>query len=276
MVASNEFEDAWLDEGINSYTEVKIMDSLFGSKTSAVNLWGLTLGDSDFQRLTYAVVPDTDPMVRSGWQFMTGNAYGGVTYGKTATVLLTLEGLIGEETLRRAIRTYFMRYRFTHPTEEDFLKTVEEVSGQNLRWYFDQAVYGTQVLDYSVDRILSDPVDWFAEKREEKKGVTLYRSHVVVRRLGDFIFPVEVEIRFDNGETLREKWDGKDRWTRFTYIKKAKVVSATVDPGRKIPLDRNLFNNSATREPDPAATRKLTNVWRVLVQLLSQALAWLA
>jgi hypothetical protein len=276
MVASNEFEDAWLDEGINSYTEVKIMDALYGPGRSFLNLWGVTLGDSDFQRLTYAVLPDTDPMIRSGWQFMSGNAYGGVTYGKTAMVLLTLEGLIGEETLRRAVRTYFTRYRFTHPTEEDFLKTVEEVSGQNLRWFFDQAVYGTQVLDYSVDRILSDPVDWFAEKREEKKGVTLYRSHVVVRRLGDFIFPVEVEIKFDNGETLREKWDGKDRWTRFTYEKKAKVVSATVDPGRKIPLDRNLFNNSATREPDPAATRKLANVWRVLVQMLAQALAWLA
>ncbi len=276
MVASNEFEDAWLDEGINSYTEVKIMDSLYGAKTSAVNLWGLTLGDADLQRLTYAVAADTDPMVRSGWQYMTGGAYGGVTYGKTATVLLTLEGLIGEETLRRALHTYFARYRFTHPTEEDFLKTVEEVSGQNLRWYFDQAVYGTQVLDYSVDRVLSDPVHWFEEKREEKKGVTLYRSHVVVRRLGDFIFPVEVEIKFDNGETLREKWDGKDRWTRYSYEKKARVISATVDPDRQVPLDRDLFNNSATREPDSATTRKLTNVWRVLVQMLAQALAWLA
>ena len=276
MVASNEFEDAWLDEGINSYTEVKIMDALFGPGRSFINLWGITLGDSDFQRLSYIGVADTDPMVRSGWQFMTGNTYGGVTYGKTATVLLTLEGLIGEETLRRALRTYFTRYRFTHPTEEDFLKTIEEVSGQNLRWFFDQAVYGTQVLDYSVDRILSDPVDWHAEKREEKKGVTLYRSHVLVRRLGDFIFPVEVEIKFDNGETLREKWDGKDRWTRFSYEKKARVISAAVDPGRKIPLDRNLFNNSRTREPDPAATRKLANVWRVLVQMFAQALAWLA
>jgi len=85
-----------------------------------------------------------------------------------------------------------------------------------------------------------------------------------------------VEIKFDNGETLREKWDGKDRWARFTYEKKAKLVSASVDPGRKIPLDRNLFNNSVTREPDAAATRKLANVWRVLVQILAQALAWLA
>ncbi len=278
MVATNEFEDAWLDEGINSYTEVKIMDALYGAGRSMINQWGITLGDADLQRLSYLLVPDTDPLVRSAWQYMSRNAYGGVTYGKTATVLLTLEGLIGEETLRSAIRTYFMRYRFTHPTEEDFLKTVEEVSGRDLRWFLDQAVYGTQVLDYSVASILSDPVDWYAEDREEKddKAGTLYRSHVLVGRLGDFVFPVEVEIKFSNGETIREKWDGKERWTRFSYEKKARVISATVDPDRKVPLDRNLFNNSKTREPDARATRKLANAWRVVVQLLAQALAWLA
>ena len=64
-------------------------------------------------------------------------------------MLLTLEKVIGEDTLRQALHTYFMRYRFTHPTGEDFLKTIEEVSGKDLRWYFNQAVYGTQILDYS-------------------------------------------------------------------------------------------------------------------------------
>jgi hypothetical protein len=276
MVASNEFEDAWLDEGINSYTEVKIMDALYGAGRSAINRWGLTLGDADFQRLTYLIEPESDPMTRSAWQYMNGAAYGGVTYGKTASVLLTLESIIGEETLRRAISAYFMRYRFTHPTEEDFLKTVEEVSGQNLRWYFDQAVYGTQVLDYSVESIVSERADWFVENREEKKGEKFYRSHVLVRRMGDFVFPVEVEIKFDDGETLREHWDGKDRWMRFTYLKKSRVASATVDPGRRVLLDRNLFNNSKTRDADARATRKLANLWRVLVQMLGQALAWLA
>ncbi len=277
MVASNEFEDAWLDEGINSYTEVKIMDSLFGARRSVLSQWGITLGEADLQRLTYLNEPDSDPMVRSAYLYMNGNAYGGVTYGKTATVLLTLESIIGEETLRRAIQTYFTRYRFTHPTEEDFLKTVEEVSGQNLRWYFDQAVYGTQILDYSVESINTERTDWFAEDRQKKKeSEAVYRSRVLVRRLGDFVFPVEVEIKFENGETIHEKWDGKERWVRFTYEKKSRVSSATVDPGRKVLLDRNLFNNSRTREPDGRATRKLANVWRVFVQMLGQALAWLA
>ena len=45
--------------------------------------------------------------------------------------------------MQKALHTYFMRYRFTHPTKEDFLKTFEEVSGKDLRWYFNQAVYGS-------------------------------------------------------------------------------------------------------------------------------------
>src|SRR6266853_1822883 len=114
------------------------------------------------------------------------------SYGKTTTVLYTLEKVIGEETLKRALRRYFMRYGFTHPTKEDFLKTVEEVSGQNLRWFYDQAVYGTQVLDYEVFRARSDRLDWYLKKQPgEKKGETMYRSTILVHRKGDFIFPVD-------------------------------------------------------------------------------------
>src|SRR3990172_5110713 len=118
------------------------MAELYGEDTSAVNLWGMTASDTRVSRLQYRVVPDTDPMTRCAYEFMSGGDYRTVTYAKTATVLHTLEGLVGEETLRRALQTYFQRYRFTHPTEEDFLKTVEEVSGRDLGWFFDQAVRG--------------------------------------------------------------------------------------------------------------------------------------
>ena len=277
MVATNEFEDAWLDEGINAYVETKVMAELYGEETSAVNLWGMTASDTRVSRLQYRAVPDTDPMTRSAYEFMSGGAYGTVTYAKTATVLHTLEGLVGEETLRRALQTYFQRYRFTHPTEEDFLRTVEEVSGQDLGWFFDQAVRGTHVLDYQVRLLRSDRADWHEENPpEEKKGETLFRSVVVVHRKGDFIFPVEVEVKFDNGETVRERWDGRDRWVRFRYEKKARVVSAEIDPDHKVWLDTNLFNDSRTRESNRRATRKLAQYWLFLTQFLAQWLAWLA
>ena len=280
MVATNEFEDAWMDEGINSYTEVKVLSSVLGSYTSALNMAGITAGDIELQRDNFIGVADLDPIAQKGYEYADYSSYGGITYGKTASVLLTLEGIIGEDTMAKAMHVYFMKYRFTHPTKEDFLKTIEEVSGKNLRWYFDQAVYGSQVLDYEVMRVDSFPVNWY-EKKEQGFGNkedknTVYRSTVWLHRKEDFIMPVEVEIRFSNGEKVREHWDGKSRWTKFSYEKKAKVESAEIDPDHKIQIDRNDFNNSYIVEPNPKPTHKLSTYWLFLTQLMSQIIAWWA
>jgi aminopeptidase N len=176
--------------------------------------------------------------------------------------------------MRRAMHTYFMRYRFTHPTKEDFLKTIEEVSGQDLRWYFNQAIYGTQVLDYKVMKITSAPVDWYKENLSEKKGETEYVSNVWVHRKGEFVIPIDVEVKFDNGDRVREHWDGQDRWVRYEYQKKAKVESVEVDPDHKIYLDRNNFNNSRTAEANGDPARKLANYWTCISQFFAQFLAW--
>jgi len=280
MVATNEFEDAWMDEGINSYTEVKVLDSILGKDTSILNMAGITAGERELQRLGYISVADLDPIAQKGYDYATYNSYGGITYGKTASVLLTLEGIIGEDTMAKAMHTYFMKYRFTHPTKEDFLKTIEEVAGKDLRWYFNQAVYGSKVMDYEVMRVDYFPVNWYEKKemgfgkKENKNAV--YRSTVWLHRKEDFTMPVEVEIRFSNGEKIREHWDGQSRWTKFSYEKKAKVESAELDPDHKIQIDRNNFNNSYVVEANPKPTHKLSTYWLFLTQWVSQVLAWWA
>ena len=282
MVATNEFEDAWMDEGINSYTEVKVLDSILGKNTSIMNMAGATMGEREEQRLSYVTLPDLDPMAENAYAYFNSRSYAGVTYGKTASVLLTLEGIVGEDTMAKAMRTYFMKYRFTHPVKEDFLKTIEEVSGKDLRWYFNQAVYGSQVMDYSVLNIDSFPVNWYEEKKDKKdekkdaKDDTVYQSYVALQRKGDFVMPVEVEIVFDNGEKVREHWDGKDRWTRFAYQKKAKVVSAEIDPDHTVQIDRNDFNNSFTVDANAKPAHKVANFWLFMTQVVSQAFAWWA
>jgi hypothetical protein len=279
MVATNEFEDAWMDEGINSYTEVKALDSILGKNTSIFNLAGITMGERELQRMQYIGAADMDPIAQKAYDYYSFNSYGGITYGKTASALLTLEGIIGEDTMQKAMHVYFMKYRFTHPTKEDFLKTIEEVSGKNLRWYFDQAIYGSPVLDYEVRRIENFPADWYEEHKDRKKTEkddTLYNSFVWVHRKDDFVMPVELEVVFSNGEKVREHWDGQSRWTRFAYQRKAKVVSAQIDPDHKILIDRNDFNNSRTTEPHGKPARKVTNYWLFITQWVGQALAWWA
>ena len=276
MVATNEFENAWLDEGINSYTEVKVMGSLYGKNTSVLNWLGAQMGDAATQRMSYLGVAETDSLSRPSYRDMSMGAYGGVTYGKAATMLMTLENVVGEQMLQKALRAYFMKYRFTHPTQEDFLRTVNEVAGEDLNWYWQQAVYGTQVLDYKVLKAESTRVDW-ADKNapDEKKGETLYETNILLQRVGDFILPVTAEIKFDNGETIRERWVGVERWKRFVYLKKAKVLSVEIDPDHQITMDRNYLNNSISTESHLGAVAKISAHWMFLTQFLAQMLAWL-
>jgi hypothetical protein len=287
MVATNEFEDAWMDEGINSYTEVKVLDSILGKYTSIMNEMGATMGEREEQRLSYTSAADRDPIAQKAYDYYSYGSYGGITYGKTASVLLTLESIIGEDTMAKAMRVYFMNYRFKHPGKEDFLKTIEEVSGKNLRWYFDQAIYGSQVMDYEVASVDSFPVNWYEEKKDKKDAKkdakdddTVYQSYVSLHRKEDFVMPVEVEIVFsdskDHLEKIREHWDGKGRWIRFSYQKKAKVISAELDPDHKVQIDRNDFNNSFVVEANTKPTNKLSTYWLFATQWVSQALAWWA
>ncbi|HWI67758.1 MAG TPA: M1 family metallopeptidase [Nitrospiraceae bacterium] len=283
MVATNEFEDAWMDEGINSYTEVKVLDSILGKNTSLLAVAGATYGDSEEQRDFYTGAADRDAMAQNAFAYVNSFSYAGVTYGKTASVLLTLEGIIGEDTMAKAMHTYFMKYRFTHPTKEDFLKTIEEVSGKDLRWYFNQAVYGTQVLDFEVLSANSYPTNWFEEKKKDKtkkedkdEKNTVYQTNVTVHRKGDFIMPIDVEVRFANDEKIREHWDGQSRWARFSYQRNAKVTSVEIDPDHVIHIDHDNFNDSLVVDPGPKATHKLSTYWLFVTQWMSQAMAWWA
>ncbi|RXH57454.1 M1 family metallopeptidase [Granulicella sibirica] len=327
MVATNEFEDAWLDEGINSYTEVKVTGAILGRRTNFINFPWANLADASLQRLQYMGAVDQDPVTRHAWQFKDANSYSGITYGKSATLLATLEGIVGTDVMDEAMRIWFMRYRFTHPTTEDFLHTIEEVaiahgkatplaytpatggslgappsttssskvgggattpgaslipgftptqftfSGTTLRPFFNQAVYGTAVLDYMVDSINSDPVQWWLP--EDPKATTQYLDTVVVRRKGDFILPVTVEIVFEDGTRLREQWDGIDRWHRFAYTKNTKIVSAEVDPDHIVLMDRDFFNNSITTAGNTIPARKLSTLWNIFEQLYAQFSTWI-
>ena len=280
MVATNEFEDAWMDEGINSYTECKVMAALYGAKTSAMNFPFAQMSDFEEQRLSYLNEPDMDPMTRLGWKFLDDGSYGGITYGKTATVLLTLERIIGADKMREAMHEYFMKYRFQHPTPEDFMNTVQQVVGpqQDLSWFFEQAFKSTQIFDYEVSDIRSDRANWWdvgGSGERGKKETPMYRDTVVVQRKGDFVAPVELEVKFDDGTSAHEHWDGKDRWIRYSYTKPAQIASAEIDPAHKMWMDRDFYNDSQTTDEDSRASHKLGNIFLFVSEWLNQLLAYL-
>jgi hypothetical protein len=266
MVGSNEFEEAWLDEGINSYSEAKAMDKYYGADGSMIDLGRLKIGEIPYQRLNVIASGRFDPIVKFSWDFVSGGSYGLNVYQKASLMLQTLERWLGEETMGRIMRAYFERWKFRHPTTRDFIQVAEEVSGQDLAWFFNQTLYSPDKLDYGISGLTCEEVpapeglfdgagkdaapakgeDPTAAKAEAPK---LYRSRVVATRFGEWVFPQEIQVAFSDGKTIRETWDGRDRWKRFVYVSPAKVVSAEVDPDHKLLLDVNFTNNSRVLEP---------------------------
>jgi hypothetical protein len=284
IVGSNEFEEAWLDEGINSYSEAKAMERYYGEEASMIDLWGMKINDYVMQRAQIMGMSKLDPVVKKSWEYYSFGTYGGNSYMKASLVLLTLENFLGEEVMKKVMKTYYERWKFRHPTSKDFIAVAEEVSGQDLGWFFDQFLYSPDTLDYAIRKIESKEVkepegilgDTRAESSEEETGEEtgedqevegkkdeegeedeedeeedkIYKNEVVVVRKGELFFPQEILIVFENGEEIWEEWDGKERWKRFVYYRPYKIKSAQVDPEYKVLLDVNYANNSRVREPN--------------------------
>jgi hypothetical protein len=266
MVANNEFEEAWLDEGINSYSEIKAMDKYYGEDRSIIDLGPLKISDALMNRAQVIESGRMDPIVMKSWEFYSRGSYGLNVYQKAAVTLLMLENYLGSDVMGDVMRTFYDRWKFLHPKTDDFIAVAEEVSGQDLGWFFDQFLRSPDKLDYAIgslrSREVSEPEGIFQgqlktpSKDKEQDREKIYKNEVVVVRKGELVFPQEILIVFENGEKIREEWDGKDRWTRFTYYKPVELKSAQLDPEYKLLLDVNHINNSLTRKPDKISPLK--------------------
>ncbi len=275
ILATNEAEEAWMDEGMNSYYESLILDDWFGDDRGYLDLPGLPAGSWEDQRLGYTSMsnPRIAPIARKSWEFPEGG-YGALSYSKAATMMMTLERLVGKPTMEEIMHTYYRRWKFRHPGGKDFIAVVNEIVrknhgthfGEDMNWFFDQVLYGSGVCDYRLALVqnsrLSPPrgVDEISGNKVTYSDIefdeALYRSRVVVHRLGEVTMPVEIWVEFDDGSTVTENWEGREESISYTYDGPRRAVRAVVDPGRKILLDINYMNNSYAVKPDRSAARE--------------------
>lgn len=296
LLASNEFEESWLDEGINTWTDIRAMEEVFGN---ILDLGPFGLSYLEATRAAVVLGPKTDAILTPSWGYASAASYGLNSYAKPGVVLETLRNHVGAERFDAAIRHYVATWRFRHPRSDDFIAALESSLGQDLDWFFDQAVRSAAVLDYAVARVASEKVDdggygldlevedaFVPAPDEAEEGddasqsdeveVTdeQWRSTVLLERRGDFAFPVVLEVRFDDGEVLREQWDGQSKWRRFDWVRAAKIEVATVDPERTIPLDVNGTNNSRRREAARLGVDRLSSRAIFLLQNALELLSW--
>ncbi|NQW03016.1 MAG: M1 family metallopeptidase [Acidobacteria bacterium] len=261
IVATNEFEQAWMDEGFNTYATARAMDTEWPNRFVTVEryfgglaAWAFTdvpwSRAVDGNRLNaYRPVASSDVQSTPTWQYWPGTA-SQMSYNKTALWLTTLERYLGWDTMQRILATYFSRGRFRHPTPEEFFALANEVSSQDLTWFFDATVRSSAAFDYAVTQVTNTPVD---------DG---YDTVAVIRRLEEGVFPVTLRRTYEDGTSDTVHWDGKDRWKAVTGVVSSRLVRVEVDPERVLMLDLNYTNNSWTAAPQAAAaSRKWSLRW---------------
>jgi len=286
ILASNEFEEAWLDEGVNEWADGVVMARLYGEKQSALSWMGW---DAEEFRLRRALGGDLarvpSPIATAAYAFVDGDGYAEATYSKTMAALRTLENLVGRDRFGQAMKGYATTWAFKHPTGSDLLQALEAGLGEDLRWFWRPAFYEPGGVDFAVRSATCTPAHEprgvFGEGTSRKVVSASdgkaggWSCEVVVVNLGVVPVPVDVELRFADGSHQRERWDARDgsRWHRFTLARSSPLTAVEIDPDNAVLLAGHLLDDHVRLVPDKRAAWRASARITFWTQGLMQAVA---
>ncbi len=278
ILASNEFEEPMLDEGVNQYWNSRM---LADRKQRVVPLparfarLGLAphIGTHDLDRMSAQLANPADPLGNNSWNRRSSGSFATV-YSRTATLLHGIERQVGREAMARAMKLYYERWKFRHPSVADFREALIEGTGRRdiIERAFAQAVYGAQVIDDRIDAFTSSEelpalgyvdasgkplsgtargkaitkarADWKKAHPDAGPGTGPYpfRTSVVVAREGADV-PQVLKVTFADGSSETVRFEGSQRWFRFGWVKPVKATRVELDPAGLYPMDRSRTDN---------------------------------
>lgn len=291
LLASNEFEEPFLDEGMNETWDVRMLarEELSPELPSPLRALGFgapRIGYRDFEASGTRRF-QADPIAGSSWDRLTSGTYG-LVYARTALAFHDLEALLGTEAFARGMKLYYARWHHRHPGTADLRAALAEGSGQpdEVNRWFETQVYSNSPIDDRVvsvqaDEILPRPglvlrdgkrveldteavADEIATARaawkkahpdrDAKGGPYPFRNVVTVQRFAADV-PQELAIELEDGSRETFAWPRGERWRRFVLERPVRVVSARLDPALRYRLDLDKLDDGRTREPQglPAA-----------------------
>ncbi len=267
ILANNETEEAWLDEGFASYFADKITSEYYGNGKLSFRFLGeipvyginyysfcdipiiYSLGYYDKPEYSsalkrYYLEPALGTIADTSYLLPTRLAYVVNAYSKPEIMLTVLERMLGENKFFKLLRNYAKAFKFRHPKGKDFWEFFlkEEPS---LNWFVQQIYYGTQTFD---DRI----------RYLKQTGDNEYE--LFVERLRDGYFPHRIAV-YTEKDTLYLNWHEKGRYKIFRFRSPHKVISADIDPKRINLFDLNFANNSYTIQSQPTGKYSLIMRW---------------
>lgn len=218
ILASNEWREGWLDEGFTSF-----MTNWYWELKGQNTIWRSTM--ETLERLERSGT--TQPIALPGAAFSSPAMYGAMTYTKPSAVFRMLREMVGHDTFRRILSTYYQRHRLQHVTGEDFQRVAEEVSGRDLDWFFDQWIRRTDRLDYGIARAST------------RQAGGRWRTRVEVVRAGQAWMPVTLRV----GDVTRTL-DSRDRRQTVEIVTAARPAEVLLDP-EWVLIDMDRSNNRA-------------------------------
>lgn len=154
ILASNERDHPWLDEGLNTFYEQRYMQTYYPPAHQLI-IPEFLVGpsDMDLSELVYLLqarrhrdqAPDTPSDEQSETNYWLG------AYYKPAKALAWLFRYWGAERFDRAMQDYYQYWQFKHPQPKDFRAILEKHTDEQLDWLFDGLFYSNTTFDYSID-----------------------------------------------------------------------------------------------------------------------------
>ncbi len=249
-VGSNEMDEAWLDEGINTFSEVRYLEEKYGEDEKLINFPRMLrflspMNDRYLHYFLYYTASQYEefPILSPAYDFVDDPAsYGAIAYAKAGLVVDMLRNYVGEETFDEIMRTYVERFSYKHPTTADFIDVVNEVSGEDMTWFFDQWLRTTERCDYEIHSAFNSTI--YAKLIGGGTKITLY-SEIRIKRNENIIMPFDLFLDLGGGEKKIIQLNGNFSDTTITID--GWIFKATIDREKKI-LETNRWNNHWPRK----------------------------
>jgi hypothetical protein len=231
ILASNERDHPFMDEGFNSYYEERYMAKRYpgGSPNLNINIAGLDLGTKNINEteLAYLLSKRRGKDVSLWHTHSTGydgETYGTLVYKRTAFELKYLEAYLGTEAFDAMMQSYYEGWKFKHPQPSDMRQALQAAAkGKNISWWFDQRLASAGKVDYRIGRIRTT-------------GENKYDIPVKLR--GQSV-PFALAALNDTGGVIRQEWyEPLSENTRISWQLDQPVHRFAIDAKERMPLYR--------------------------------------
>ncbi|MEI8278904.1 MAG: M1 family metallopeptidase [Bacteroidota bacterium] len=151
ILASNERDHAWMDEGINSFYEHKTMKDLKADTTNKTTVTRNSVSINLENVLFYqSTAEHTDQALEQTSSNFTKLNYGGDVYYKTALFMEWLEQYMGEDHFEAGMHEYFQTWKHKHPYPADLQQCLQKHTDKSLDWFFKGALNTNERIDFAI------------------------------------------------------------------------------------------------------------------------------